>query len=99
MVSILNQVDPFTFPRKMKLKHKAKWILEGNVDKKYYLSQKMLEGMLKTDFNSYKLENRLQDTGGVLDTLTTATGNRCPHLLKTRGGGCLFWKRQKRVLR
>ena len=87
MVSILNQVDPFTFPRKMKLKHKAKWILQSNVDKKYYLSQKMLEGMLKTDFNSYKLENRLQDLERCLDTLTTATGNRCPHLIKVELGG------------
>ena len=49
--------------------------------------------MLATDFNSYKLENRVQDTGGVADTLTTRTGDGVPHLIevdifdKINGGG------------
>lgn len=94
MISILNQDLPFTFPKKLKLKHKLDFILDDNVDKKYFISKKMLLGMLATDFNSYKLENRVQDTGGVADTLTTATGGRCPHLVqvgifdsKVSGGG------------
>ena len=64
MVSILKQDKPFTFPKKIKLKHKLNFLLDENVDKKYYISKKMLLGMLATDFNSYKLENRVQDMGG-----------------------------------
>lgn len=93
MVSILNQDLPFTFPKKIKLKHNLDFILDDKVDKRYFISKKMLLGMLATDFNSYKLENRVQSTGGVADTLTTATGGRCPHLIKVptqnklNGGG------------
>lgn len=71
----------YTFPRKIKLEYHLKDMLEEKVDKKYYLSQKMLLGMINTKFHQYQLENRLQDTEDVVDTLTTATGNRCPHLI------------------
>ena len=93
MVSILDQDKPFTFPKKIKLKHKLNYFLDDNVDKKYFISKKMLLGMLATDFNSYKLENRVQDMGGVADTLTTRTGQGVPHLVqvdfpkKLTGGG------------
>ena len=42
----------------------------------------MLQGMLNSDFHQYQLENRLQDIGGAIDTLTTATGSRCPHCIE-----------------
>ena len=81
MVSILGDYN-YNFPKPIPLEKKLKDMLEDNVDEKYFLSEKMYQGMLKTNFNSYKLESRLQDTGGVIDTLTTATGSRCPHLVE-----------------
>ena len=81
MVSILGDYN-YTFPKSIPLKLKLKDMLEDNVDEKYYLSEKMLKGMMKTNFNSYKLESRLQDTGGAIDTLLTSSGERCPHLVE-----------------
>lgn len=83
MVSILGDYN-YTFPKPIPLKLKLKDMLEDNVDKKYYLSEKTINGMLNTNFNSYKLESRLQDAGGVLDTLLTSSGERCPHVIKVK---------------
>ena len=80
MVSILGDYN-YTFPKPIPLKLKLKDMLEENVDEKYYLSDKMLQGMINTNFESYKLENRLQDKEKVCDTLLTNSGNRCPHLI------------------
>ena len=80
MVSILGDYN-YTFPKPIPLKLKLKDMLEENVDEKYYLSDKMLQGMINTNFESYKLENRLQDKNKVYDTLLTNSGNRCPHLI------------------
>ena len=80
MVSLPGQFS-YTFPRKIALKYKLGDFLEENVDEKYYLSEKMLNGMIHTKFHQYQLENRLQDTDDIVDTLTTATGARCPHLI------------------
>ena len=80
MVSLPGQFS-YTFPRKIALKYKLGDFLEENVNEKYYLSEKMLNGMIHTKFHQYQLENRLQDTDDIVDTLTTATGARCPHLI------------------
>ena len=80
MVSILGDYN-YTFPKPIPLKLKLKDMLEENVDEKYYLSDKMLQGMINTNFESYKLENRLQDKNKACDTLLTNSGNRCPHLI------------------
>ena len=80
MVSLPGQFS-YTFPRKIALKYRLGDFLEENVDEKYYLSEKMLNGMIHTKFHQYQLENRLQDTNDIVDTLTTATGARCPHLI------------------
>ena len=82
MVSILGDYS-YTFPKPIPLKLKLKDMLESNVDEKYYLSKKMLEGMMHTSFDSYKLENRMQDVEGVINTLLTSSGERCPHLINT----------------
>lgn len=79
MVSILN--GNFEFGGKIPLKYKLKDFLEDEVDEKYYLSEKQLKGMQATKFNSYKLENRQQHLEGCVDTITTSSGNRCPHLI------------------
>ena len=98
MVSILGEYA-YDFPCKIPLKYRLKDLLEKEVDEKYYLSEKMMQGMIKTNFNSYKLENRLQQLDGVIDTMTTSTGSRCPHLVnmdscddesKLNGGGLLI---------
>lgn len=89
MVSILGDYS-YTFPKPIPLKLKLKDMLEENVDEKYFISDKMLQGMINTNFNSYKLESRLQDLDGAVDTLTTATGSRCPNVIpiknKTKKG-------------
>ena len=79
MLSVLN--GNFEFGGKMPLNYKLKDLLEDSVDEKYYLTDKMIKGMINTKFNSYKLENRKQNLDGCVDTLTTSTGNRCPHLI------------------
>ena len=81
MVSILGDYT-YTFPQPIKLEKKLKDMLEDNVDEKYFISQKMLDGMINTNFHSYQLDARLYDTNGNIGTLTTATGERCPHLVK-----------------
>ena len=80
MVSILGDYN-YNFPKPIPLKKKLKDMLEDNVDEKYYLSDKMLQGMINTNFNSYKLESRLQDLDGAVDTLLTSSGSRCPHCI------------------
>ena len=63
MISILGEYN-YTFPKPIKLEKKLKDMLEDNVDKKYYLTDKMINGMLNTQFHQYQLKNRLQDPGG-----------------------------------
>lgn len=81
MVSIHDKDAVYSFPHREKLTRKLMDVLEPVVDEKYYLSDKMINGMTNTKFNSYKLDNRLQDINGSIDTLTTATGARCPHCI------------------
>ena len=81
MVSVLGDYS-YTFPEPIELKTKLKDFLEINVDKKYYLSDKMIEGMIHTEFNSYKLDYCLQDKGGNISTLTTRTGDKAPLLIR-----------------
>ena len=80
MVSILGDYS-YTFPKPIPLKLKLKDMLEDNVDEKYYLSEKAINGMLTTNFHQYQLKSRLQDINGNIDTLTTSTGSRCPHCI------------------
>ena len=68
MVSILGNYS-YTFPKPIPLKLKLKDILEDNVDEKYFLSDKMIQGMLTTNFRNYKLENKLLDKEGIANTI------------------------------
>ena len=70
MVSILGDYY-YEFPKPIKLEKRLRDYLETNVDKKYRLSDRMLQGMMKTNFNSYQLENRLQDLDGCISTILT----------------------------
>lgn len=89
MISILGDYN-YTFPTPIPLKLKLKDMLEDNVDEKYFLSDKMMQGMINTNFNSYKLENRLQDLDDAVDTLLTNSGNRCPHLVNDMPKGSSY---------
>lgn len=68
MVSILGDYN-YNFPKKIPLEKKLKNLLEDNVDEKYYLSDKMIQGMINTNFESYKLENKLLDENGCANTI------------------------------
>lgn len=58
MVSILGD-HYYQFPEKIKLDKRLKDLLEENVDEKYYLSEKALQGAINTNFCCSKLENKL----------------------------------------
>lgn len=73
VVSILNDSNGdkynYKFPTKTPLEIRVKDIKEKNVDDKYYLSQRMVDGMKKTNYESYKFENKLIDENGVASTI------------------------------
>lgn len=68
MVSILGDYS-YNFPKGFELKYRLKDLLEENVDEKYYLSDRMIQGMINTKFESYKMENKLIDQNGIANTI------------------------------
>ena len=68
MVSILGDYY-YDFPNKIKLEKKLEDLLEEEVDEKYYLSENFLDSMVKTNFNSYKLEKKLKGSDEIADTI------------------------------
>lgn len=68
MVSILGTYT-YKMPKKRPLQYRLKDLLENEVDEKYYLSQQMIEGMMNTNFESYKLENKLLDPNGAANCI------------------------------
>lgn len=68
MVSLLGEYN-YNEPKRVPLKRTLKDLLEHNVSKKYYLSEKMIKGMLATTYESYKLENKLIDKNGCANTI------------------------------
>ncbi len=77
MVSILNgnnnEKYNFTFPKKVPLKLRLKDIKvpESQFTEKFLISDKMIKGMINTNFESYKLEKKLLDPNGVANTILT----------------------------
>ena len=61
IVSIRKDVDTgvFEFPKGYELKLRLKDLLEDDVDEKYYLSDKAIQGRMKTNFEQYKLDKNL----------------------------------------
>jgi len=82
MVSVLGDYT-YEFPQEFPLELRLKDMLEDEVDEKYYLSDKMLKGMMNTNFEQYKLENKLKDTSGNADTIV-ARFDGCPQLVKDK---------------
>lgn len=64
MVSILGDYY-YDFPKPIKLEHRLKDLLESEVDEKYYLSDRALQGAINTKFCCSKLENKLPKDGIV----------------------------------
>lgn len=63
MISFLGEHKPYIFPEKQELKIRLKDLLESEVEEKYYLSEKILKGFIKTNlkntgfkFNPVKVE-------------------------------------------
>ena len=67
MVSILGEYS-YSFPKKQPLTVKLKDVLEGEVDSKYYLSEKAINGIYNTKFTCAKIESRTAK-GGVIPTI------------------------------
>ena len=77
MVSILDPNKAFYWPEPMRLEKRLKDVLEQNVDEKYYLSERMLQGFLKTDADKSHGHNFTPKTGEDLAfTIRTAPGTR-----------------------
>ena len=67
-VSILGEYN-YDFPKPFPLKSKVRDILEESVDKRFYLSDKAVKGMLNTTYATGKFENRVLDHEGISSTL------------------------------
>lgn len=70
----------YNTPKPFPLKKKLKDFLDDNVDEKYFVSQKQLQGMLKTNYNSYKLSTLLKDKNDVISCIK-ARFEGCPQLV------------------
>lgn len=81
MISILGNYS-YTFPKGFPLKIRLKDILEDDVDKKYYLSDRAIKGMKNTKFHSAKEENRVQDMNGISATIL-ARDHKDPKVVRT----------------
>ena len=82
MVSILGDYN-YTFPKPIPLKLKLKYMLEDNVDEKYYLSDKMINCFLSESKDSkFPRKERFLQTfnttneKGIAATITTCAGTR-----------------------
>jgi DNA (cytosine-5)-methyltransferase 1 len=69
-----DQDNKFTWPKEQVLTKRLKDVLEPEVDEKYYLSDKMLEYLVNTNFNQDKALIQLTNT---CDTLTSNGGVKC----------------------
>ena len=82
IVSVRNDIDKkYTFPAPIKLELRLKDILEKEVDEKYYLSDKMLNGFLKHNENHEKkgtgFKRKPRDVDGIASCIR-ANGSLAP---------------------
>lgn len=88
----------FEFPKPVELKIKLKDLLEDEVDEKYYLSDKAIQGRLTTQYNKYKLEGHVVNDKEVhptilarydgAPTLYIKNNTKQGYLEATDGDGC-----------
>ena len=67
-ISILGDQN-FEFPPEQELKLKLKDMLEDEVDEKYYLSKKAIEGRLTTNYQKYKLNENVINNKDIHPTI------------------------------
>lgn len=82
-----DQDNNFNFPAKTHLKLQLKDILEDNVDEKYFLSQRMVDGIYKSNF----MERKPMDVNGICKTLKV--GGDTPCFKDVRSGALRTWPR------
>lgn len=76
LVSVLGEAW-YNFPQPFKLEKRLKDVLEVNVDEKYYLSEKIIKGFMKTSADKSHGHNFTPKDGtGVAFTIRTAPGQR-----------------------
>ena len=87
MVSILGDYY-YDFPQSIKLENKLKNLLEDEVDEKFYLSDKALNGKLNTKFSCSKLENVMPNKDGIMPTLCARDYKdpKCVQVAQIKGG-------------
>ena len=85
IVSIRKDVDNevFEFPKPYSLEKRLKDFLEPHVDEKYYLSERAIEGRMKTKYQKYKLDENLVNDKDVHPTIL-ARYEGAPTLLQER---------------
>ena len=77
MVSIRKENAIYYFPKPFELKTRLKDVLEQHVDEKYYLSERMLQGFIKTsECKEHGHNFTPKDGGGIAFTIRTAPGQR-----------------------
>ena len=111
MVSILGDYN-YTFPKPIPLEKKLKDMLEDNVDKKYFLSDKMIEFFKHNEEKQKEKGNgfrfNVSDGNVIAKTITTLAGNRMDDnfikIPKVLGGigekdsnNNTQWKQQNRI--
>ena len=87
VVSILDKDAYYEFPKSFKLEKRIKDILEQEVDEKYYLSQKMIDGMKRSNFHTYQLDNLLLNDKDYAKTVTARFegASQCIQVGQTNG--------------
>ena len=73
IVGFRDEKHSFKFPKKIPLKTKLKDLLENDVDDKYYLSDKMIKGIEKSNFR----ERQPIDINGICKTLKIGGDTPC----------------------
>ena len=73
-------IKDFWYPEPIKLTKTLKDFLETNVDEKYYLSDRQIKGMIRTNYSSYKLSKLLKNNDSIIDTIK-ARFDGCPQCI------------------
>lgn len=75
VVSILGDHRPYEFPKPMELKLKLKDVLENDVDEKFYLSDKNIKMLIKSDTGNYPRRKRfienIEKNNNISNTIQT----------------------------
>lgn len=83
-VSFIEREREYEWPSPMPLERKLKDMLDKAVDEKYFLSDRQMEGMIKTNFHQYSIKSLLRDDDGEANCLK-ARFEGCPQLVSTGG--------------